>query len=388
MTELQKKIKEKAEEFAPKQLKVLEQLSGIDCGSRNVEGNAKVTDIIEGLLKEIDGIEVERRFFEGYGFNLVARLNKGNKNGTVVLNAHLDTVFKPGDAAAHPFHIEGDYAWGLGIVDCKGGVVQSIEAVKILQELDALPDKEILFIFNPDEEIGSYTGRQVFEAETPKNAELALVFEPSRGDNGIVIARKGSVSATIDVVGTAAHTGNNYLDGRSAVFELAHKALALYKLNDDERGIQFNVAELNSYGIPANVVTNHASARISVRVASQADIERVKEILAQVEKDDFYKDGTTTTITINHIGTPMEANETNMGLYEKIKAVGAELGLELPPQKVGGGSDASWFSAQGIPTADGLGPYMYDIHSTDEHLRISSIPERTWLTAAFLASLK
>ena len=387
MTELQKKIKEKAEEFAPKQLKVLEQLSGIDCGSRNVEGNAKVTDIIEGLLKEIDGIEVERRFFEGYGFNLVARLNKGNRNGTVVLNAHLDTVFKPGDVAAHPFHIEGDYAWGLGIADCKGGVVQSIEAVKILQELDALPDKEILFIFNPDEEIGSQTGRQIFESEA-KGAEMALIFEPSRGNSGVITARKAAASATIDVIGTAAHSGNNYEDGRSAVLELAHKMLALYAKNDNVRGIQYNCAVLDSYGTPANVVTPHASAKVSVRLANKEDAEIIKRDLMSLENDNFFADGTKTTVTINGMGIPMEPTEGNVALFKRIQAVGAELGLDIQEQRVGGSGDASWFSNEGIPTIDALGPYMYDIHSTDEHLRISSIPERTWLTAAFLASLK
>ena len=35
--------------------------------------------------------------------------------------AHLDTVFPEGTAAERPFNIEGDWAKGPGVADCKSG---------------------------------------------------------------------------------------------------------------------------------------------------------------------------------------------------------------------------------------------------------------------------
>lgn len=269
-----------ARQYAAEQFEVLRTFSTIDCGSRNEEGNRKVVEIIDGLLGQIRGIEIEHRYFEGYGINIVARLKPEHPTGKIILNAHTDTVFKPGDCEKYPMRIEGDTAYGLGIIDCKGGILVAIYAVRIMQEHGLLPDKEIVFIFNCDEEIGSPTGHQVFDTEIP-GAEMGFVFEPSRLEDGILTARKGSGSITIDVTGRPAHSGVNYTDGRSALLEAAHRALKLYESNDDERGIQFNVHNIISDD-PINVVSSHASAKVSVRVANKADMDRVEEIVAQV----------------------------------------------------------------------------------------------------------
>ena len=55
--------------------------------------------------------------------------------------------------------------------------------MKILQDLGMLPQKEILLIFNCDEEVGSLSGRKIFEKEAV-GAEAAYCFEPTKGYNG------------------------------------------------------------------------------------------------------------------------------------------------------------------------------------------------------------
>lgn len=54
----------------------------------------------------------------------------------------------------------------------------------------------------------------------------------------------------------------------------------------------------------------------------------------------------------------------------------------------GGCGDASYFSYQGVPSVDGLGPYMYKIHSKDESMRLSSMVEKTELFTVVLATVK
>lgn len=65
------------------------------------------------MLSEL-GARTERVREPGLGTHLVARVRPEQPRGKVLLAAHLDTVFGPGFAEKHPFHIEGEWAHGLG----------------------------------------------------------------------------------------------------------------------------------------------------------------------------------------------------------------------------------------------------------------------------------
>lgn len=378
--------REGAKRYRAEQQALLERFSTIDSGSRNIEGNASVNEVIEEMLSHIEGIKIERRHFDGYGDNIVAKLTPPGASGKIILNAHTDTVFNPGDCAAHPFRVEGDRAYGLGIVDCKGGIIVAIYAVRIMQEAGMLPNKEICFIFNCDEEIGSPTGHVTFDEEIP-GADAAFVFEPARLEDGVLTARKGSVSIGIEVRGKRAHAGVNYLDGRSATVELASKIIKLYESNIDERGIQFNIGKLYGVETGTGVVPDYACADVGVRVANDADIATVREIVERVGKM-TYIEGTESKIEIKKISVPMERSEKNCALYRHVHAAGMLLGHDLPEQSTGGSGDSSWFSCKGVPTVDALGPYMYEIHSTNESMRLSSLEEKTALFCTVLGTMR
>lgn len=371
--------------FADATLAILEEMAGIDCGTGNVEGNAKIVKIMDRLLSQLDGVRIEHRFFEGYGENIIARLNPGNTNGTIIINGHLDTVFKPGDTAAHPFHIEGDTAYGLGIADCKGGIVMAIHSVIALQKAGMLPNKEILFLFGCDEELASPVSSGFYE-EVARGAEMAFVFEPSRDNNGIITSRKGSIHYLIECHGKAAHVGTNYLDGASAVVELASRIQKLYEQNDDEAGIQFNIAKIYDGMDRMNVVPDYARAAVNARVRNEKDARCVEQAMNSLTRDPYIP-RCSTEVKCTKFFRPMERNQANYDLYSKVAAVGKELGMELPEQSSGGYGDSCAFSSMGIPVVDALGPYMYHIHSFEESLRISSIPERMRLFCAVLGSI-
>ncbi len=95
-----------AEEMLPRQLALLEQICAIDSGTGNEAGNAAVTGLLEPVLSEL-GARTERVREPGLGTHLVARVRPEQPRGKVLLAAHLDTVFGPGFAEKHPFHIEG-----------------------------------------------------------------------------------------------------------------------------------------------------------------------------------------------------------------------------------------------------------------------------------------
>ena len=182
-----------AEEMLPRQLALLEQICAIDSGTGNEAGNAAVTGLLEPVLSEL-GARTERVTEPGLGTHLVARVRPEQPRGKVLLAAHLDTVFGPGFAEKHPFHIEGEWAHGLGAGDCKSGVLISLFGALILKKAGLLPPWELTYLFTCDEETGSRSGRKVYAREA-QDAALALVFEgagrtspvchiPPGGDSG------------------------------------------------------------------------------------------------------------------------------------------------------------------------------------------------------------
>lgn len=371
---------------ADEELEAIKDLASIDCGSGDVEGNAEVVKIIDAMLTGIKGISIRHIQTPTMGTMVVATLDEGNPNGKILLNGHLDTVFRRGDVAAHPFRVEGDIGYGLGAVDCKGGLVVAITAVKILQEKGLLPDKELRFIFNCDEELGSPECRPFIEQEA-EGALAALVFEPARDDDGILTSRKGHVKFSIEVQGVNAHSGNNYKGGRSAVVELAQKIMYLYEHNDDEKGVQFNVSNIADGGQPTNVVPKFAKAEVSVRFQNQEELAWIFARLEELKKP--YIDGCITEFKMaaDSVTPAMDRIPGSVKLYEFVRDIGRELGLELSEQHSGGSGDGGTFATMGIPTVDGFGPHMYKIHSLDESFSVPSIKDRTRLTACVLASM-
>lgn len=379
-------IEPELDAYAVRELEAIQALASIDCGTGDLKGNVEVVKIIDTLLGEIPGIAIRHIQTPTLGVMVAATLNEGNPNGKIVLNGHLDTVFKAGDVAAHPFHIEGDIGYGLGAVDCKGGLVVAVSAVKLLQEKGLLPDKELRFLFNCDEEVSSPECRP-YMMEEAMGAEAALVFEPARENDGILTSRKGALKFSIEVYGKNAHSGNNYKAGRSAVVELAQKIMYLYEHNDDERGLQFNMTGICDGGQAYNIVPKYAKVDISVRYQNEADKEWILTRLEELKKP--YIEGCTTEIKLHekNITPAMDRIEGTVKLYEFVKKIGEEMGLELPEQHSNGSGDGGVFATMGIPCIDGLGPHMYKIHALDESFSVPSVKERTRLTACILASM-
>ena len=84
---------------------------------------------------------------------------------------------------------------------------------------------------------------------------------------------------------------------------------------------------------------------------------------------------------------PMEHIAGNVSVYEIVHEAGLQMGVDYPEQFSAGSSDACYFTTYGVPTVDGLGPYMYDIHTFNERLVISSIQQKTQLFAVVLGNL-
>ena len=380
--DISEKITIGASDYLEEQLEVLKLFTEIDCGTGIIEGNQTVVTIIDELLKNINA-EIEHIDDSKLGTHVIGRIKPSNSQGKIIISAHLDTVFKKGDAAKHPFRIEGDMAWGLGIADCKGGVVTAIYSIKVLQDLGIMPQIEIVFIFNCDEEIGSPSGRKIFEKEAD-GAEAVYGFEPARGENGVITFRPGWGVGQINVLGESAHSCLNYDDGVSATQELANMILKTYEMNKPEDGIYYNVSPIIG-GEEISIIPDKAQASFSVTIYSNKAKDIISHDITSALANKKILSKSQVDISYEVLHPPMERTEEVIQLYSEIKKSADLLGQNLTEEFTKAPSDLNIFAGYGATVVDGLGPYMYNIHTFDEHLRISSIPERTALFAMTLA---
>lgn len=90
----------------------LAELVNRDCGTANCAG---VTSAAEVMKRHFESIGWEAELVDlgpTAGRGLICRNKPGSTECDVIFNAHLDTVFPDGTAAARPFSIEGTTAHG------------------------------------------------------------------------------------------------------------------------------------------------------------------------------------------------------------------------------------------------------------------------------------
>ncbi len=321
---------------------------------------------------------------DGYGDHLMVSSPWGSEDepGILVLS-HLDTVHAVGTLAGPlPFKVEGNIAFGPGIYDMKGGAFIAFAALRHLIASARKTTLPIRHLFVSDEEVGSYTSRDIIEREA-KRARYVLVTEPAREGGKIVTARKGTARFDIKVTGRSAHSGSRHQDGRNAIRELARQILTLEDMTDYASGVTVNVGVIKG-GTRANVVAEHASAEIDMRVPN---LEIGDKAIAKVLALKAHDPDTVVQITggLNRPG--YEKSPQIEGLFQHAKELAAQIGFDLQDLKTGGGSDGN-FTAHLAPTLDGLGVDGKGGHTHHEQLYVSSLVPRAMLMLRLMETLK
>lgn len=363
-------------------IELLEQLVNTDSGSTDKEGIDRVGDILKGHYEAL-GFVAETIENEKNGNHLLFRQPDATEP-KLLLIGHMDTVFAKGTAAKRPFRIEDGRAYGPGVVDMKGSQVTLLFALKFLAEHDPGALRNVTILLNSDEEIGSPTSRELIE-ETARPVDYALVVEPARKDGSLVSSRRGGGHYEMHVTGRAAHSGGAPEEGISAIEELAHKIIKLNGLSDHANGVSVSVGIIDG-GEAINMIPDRATASIDVRINTEQQSheihERIEAICAEADVP-----GTTIRLEGGINRPPMEFGDKNRALLERVKSIGESFGLNVTHIHAGGGSDASFPSALGVATIDGLGPVGGELHNVDEYLELDSLAERCYLLAETVREL-
>ena len=377
----------------PKYLADLERLVNIDCGSYTKSGVDEVGRWVAEALGEL-GADVEIVPSEHLGDTVVGRFTGDAEGPAALLIGHMDTVFDAGTVAQRPFRVEDGRALGPGVTDMKSGLLAGIYALRALREVAAardgggpdaawLPFRSLIFVANPDEEIGSPASSPVIRGHAAES-DLALVLECARANGDIVSSRKGVADLHIKIAGRAAHAGVEPEKGRSAVLEAAHKIVALHALNGRWPGVTVNAGVVEG-GTRPNVVAEQALLKVDLRAVTRESMEEAEGAIREIAAGSTVAD---VTAEVEEHGRhwPMEKLERSSRLVEHAQALAGRLGFELRDAATGGASDANTTSGMGVPTIDGLGPVGGNDHSPAEYLELDSVVPRVTLLAALLVA--
>ena len=329
------------------------------------------------------GAHIERipQKHRGDQLRVIFAPNQPRAAGRLLVLGHYDTVYSTGTLKEMPFRISGDKAYGPGIFDMKAGIVQALFALQALQRAGVRPQKQIVFLWTSDEEIGSESSRKLIETEA-RRSDAVFVLEPSFGPRGLVkTARKGVGEAQLIVQGRASHAGLAPEEGINAVHELAAQLTRIEKWNDTRRGISIN-ADIVEGGTRTNVIAEHARAVLDLRALRTSDMRSVEHRLQGLRP--VHK-GAKLKITGGFDRPPLE-RKMCAALFTRAKALAKQMNLSLGECTAGGGSDGNFTGALGIPTLDGFGAVGDGAHSNHEYILTNTMPVRAALLAALLAT--
>jgi glutamate carboxypeptidase len=339
-------------------------------------------ELAAGRAKALGGrIKLHRQ--KAFGNLLEARFGpKGKKSAEakkrpILLLGHLDTVWPVGTLKTMPCRVSEGRLWGPGTVDMKAGVAMGLTALEMLSEAGLL-SREVVFLLNSDEEVGSPVSRPVTERLA---AECAAVFV-LEGALGLAYktARKGTGIWRIDVKGVAAHSGVDFAKGASAILELARILQTVGGWTDLKRGLTVSPGLIGG-GSKTNVVPAEAWAEIDVRIARKADGARIERNFSALKPADK-RCSLTVSGGLNR--PPMERTRGTAQLFRQARKLAADLGFALEEAATGGASDGNFTSALGIPTLDGMGAVGEGAHARHESILIEHLAPRTALLAGML----
>ncbi|WP_248751495.1 M20/M25/M40 family metallo-hydrolase [Pseudomonas sp. MWU15-20650] len=378
-----KQLQADAEQYKGQALKLLERLVNIDSGSGYEPGLTQVRDIAVDELKQL-GFSIEQVPDKAANNSHVIATLKGTGKARILLMAHMDTVFKEGSAAARPFHIKDGRAYGPGVMDDKGGIVAGIYALKVLKNQGFKDYAQITFLLDASEETGSEVASELIR-KTAKAHDVTLNLEPGRPADGLVVWRKGSATAVVEVKGKAAHAGVAPELGRNAAMEVAHQILQLGKLGDEAKKTTINFTVLNA-GDRVNVIPDQATAKADVRAALPEEFDRIEKDLARVSANKLIPE-TEVTTSLHRGLPPMPQTPESDKLVAIAQGIYGELGRKLTIEGSGGAADASLSAGVGTPTLDGFGIVGGNIHTPEEYAEVESVAPRIYLLSRMIMEL-
>jgi len=304
----------------------------------------------------------------------------GHAQDQVLIIAHMDTVFPKEDTKAGSLHVEKGRAYGPGVYDMKGGILQLLWAVRLMKEYKLEPKYQVCIIISSDAEAGGTTARKYVETEAI-HSKAVYGLESAVGESGeLKKEQHGTGRYKMTITGTGGHPGR-YLPTTSAIQELTFQIQRLHSLSHPEDDVIVNVGQIWG-GNTVNTISANATALIELRFLDAEEGKRTEEIILRSQPF------TNCRVEVNGgiIRPSLRRNADTQRLMCMVKRLGVAIGLNFKDGAIGEASDGNYAAALGVPTLDGLGPVGGGAHSSDEFIEIRTIAERTVLLVSILCN--
>lgn len=376
--------------------------SAINSHSENLAGLETMLSILDKAMASLEGkskritlpnrlhIDSEGQHLELPTCNALHIEKRPEAPLQILLGGHFDTVFSAQSTFQKPKLIEKNRLCGPGVADMKGGLLIMLNSLLLFERSPLARHIGWQILLTPDEEIGSPSSERLYY-NTAKTVRYGFIFEPAFPDGKLVSQRKGSYNFVVFARGRAAHAGRDFHSGRSAIAALAHFVVAAHALNQKYPEITLNIGKISGGEMP-NIVPKLASCHINVRgdneesliLASKRLVAIAKEVVEGIAED---HDGLEIQVHPLSHRIPKAFNASTLELFSTVKQCGQQLGIEIDWKNSGGVCDGNILAQAGLPTVDTLGAIGGHLHTHDEYIELSSLVERTRLTALLLLTI-
>lgn len=369
------------DEHKDEMVSLWKEMVTIDSGIGVRDGGMAMGNLCAGILEEL-GFSIRRVSYEKCGDTIIGERGDMTKPFTILMG-HMDTVFFKGEPEKRPFTIKDGKAYGPGVLDMKGGVTILLSTLKALHEagFEDFPCKVIL---DADEEPAHVFSNapEVIQKEA-EGAKCAFNFETGFTDHSLVVQRKGCWRFFIETFGRGCHVGNDPENGRSAILEMAHKIIEIEKLTDYSKQYNVNVGTIEG-GTVANAAPAYCKVECDFRYTHPEDLPILRKKVDEVCSRQYVPD--TITKVSDSVGfATMTRLPGNLELLKIAQEVAEESGFPKPEARLcGGGSDAAYTTAMGVPTLCAVGVEGARNHTVEEWADVDSLFRRAKQMAGIL----
>ena len=308
---------------------------------------------------------------------------RGNSGPIFAFAGHTDVVPAGNEDAWNtaPFEptIKGDYLYGRGAADMKGGLASMVTATENFVQDNPDHNGTIAFLITSDEEGVAINGTvkvMDYLDENDTKIDYCLLGEPSSTSiTGDVIknGRRGSLNGVINVNGQQGHVAYPHL-AKNPIHFIA-PALNDLCLQEWDSGNEyfpatsFQISNFHSGGGVTNVVPGEAKVMFNFRYSTETTKEelmaKVHEILDN-HKIDY-------TLDWHHSGNPFltpvgDLVSACVSAIEETKDITPELSTS------GGTSDGRFIAKEGTQVVE-LGPVNATIHQINESILVKDLED-------------
>ncbi len=366
-------------------IKLTQRLIRID--SQNPPGDEFcIANFVKDYIKDL-GLRPIIYKFKKRRSNVVARLGGRNKQYSLLITPHLDTVPKGQNWKIDPFSakIYKGKIYGLGATDCKGNLACCLEAINSIIEDKIVLNYNLIFAATCDEETGSDLGLIPLLNKDILKPDAAVVLDAD--DFDIIITQKGLIHLKVKIHGRRSHgaypwRGVNAIDAAVDILKELKSFKFVYTKDKYLRPPTVNIGTIRG-GDKVNIVADWCEFELDFRILPGMPEETVLADLKKIIK----KYTRRFKIEIQGIQKPYSIKEAHP-LVKYLAMAIERIGKRPFVKGSEGATVMTFFQYKNIPavaTGFGCGGCA---HSTNEYVKIDNLYKGARALEIFLKNFR